>query len=71
MSSSSLEPIEKAKTHDLRDALPALQRAAQRARQLAAQTGTALVVVRCGVLAHIHPADVSLGERTPADTPQA
>ncbi|MFA7605287.1 MAG: hypothetical protein WCY08_01740 [Rhodocyclaceae bacterium] len=47
--------IEQANTADLRGALAALQRAAQRARELAAQTGTELVVSRNGVIERIKP----------------
>ncbi|MDD2608130.1 MAG: hypothetical protein PHX60_00340 [Giesbergeria sp.] len=49
------QPIENANNADLRGSLLALQRAALRARQIAAQTGTAVVVVRNGVLEHIYP----------------
>lgn len=49
------QPIETAINGDLRGSWLALQRAAARARQLAAQTGTALVVVRNGVLEHVYP----------------
>lgn len=49
------KPIHLAKSATLRGSLPALQRAAQRARLLAAQTGTAIVVERDGVLYHIYP----------------
>ena len=49
------KPIQQAKNADLRGSWPALQRAAQRARLLAAQTGTAIVVERDGVLHHIYP----------------
>ncbi|MFZ2207962.1 MAG: hypothetical protein WAV22_04780 [Porticoccaceae bacterium] len=48
-------PIEQARTPDLRDSWPALQRAARRAREIAAQTGTALVVTRNGVIEHLYP----------------
>ena len=47
--------IEQANTADLRGSLAALQRAAQRARELAAQTGTELVVSRDGVIERIKP----------------
>lgn len=40
---------------DLRLSPQAMQRAARRARELAAQTGTAVVIMRNGVLEHIHP----------------
>ncbi|MBQ1657376.1 MAG: hypothetical protein II058_02640 [Rhodocyclaceae bacterium] len=49
------KPIQQAKSADLRGTWPALLRAAQRARLLAAQTGTAVVVERDGVLHHIYP----------------
>ena len=48
-------PIEQARTPDLRTSWPALQRAARRAREIAAQTGTALVVTRNGVIEHVYP----------------
>jgi hypothetical protein len=48
-------PIENASNADLRGSWLALQRAALRARQIAAQTGTAVVVMRNGVLEHIYP----------------
>lgn len=48
-------PIEQAVNPDLRGSWPALQRAAQRARELAIQTGTAIVVSRNGVIEHIRP----------------
>lgn len=47
--------IERANTADLRGSLAALQRAARRARELAAQTGTELVVSRNGVIERIKP----------------
>ena len=49
------KPIEQAMNPDLRGSWPALQRAAQRARELAAQTGTAIVVSRNGLIAYIQP----------------
>jgi hypothetical protein len=48
-------PIETARDADLRLSPQALQRAAQRARELAARTGTAIVVSRHGVIEHIRP----------------
>ena len=47
--------IESAINDDLRGSWLALQRAAMRARRIAMQTGTALVVVRNGVLEHLYP----------------
>ena len=49
------QPIETAHNSDLRGSWLALQRSAARARQIAMQTGTALVVIRNGVLEHIYP----------------
>ena len=48
-------PIEQATSADLRGSWPALRRAAERARQIAAQTGTAVVVVRDGAVQHFYP----------------
>ncbi|MCE5360427.1 hypothetical protein [Candidatus Igneacidithiobacillus taiwanensis] len=47
--------IDQAKTADLRGSWPALQRAAQRARELAVQTGTELIISRAGVMERIKP----------------
>lgn len=44
------QPLDTAHDADLRLSQQAMQRAAQRARELAAQTGTAIVVSRHGVL---------------------
>lgn len=49
------KPIHQAKNADLRGSWPALLRAAQRARELAAQTGTELIVMRDGVMQRIRP----------------
>jgi len=48
-------PIEQASDRDLRLSQAALQRAAQRARELAAATGTAVVISRNGVIEHLNP----------------
>ena len=40
---------------DLRGSLQAMRRAAQRARELARQTGTDLIVVRAGKLVRVKP----------------
>jgi hypothetical protein len=47
--------IDQASTADLPGSWQALQRAARRARELAAQTGTELVVSRNGVIERIKP----------------
>ena len=48
-------PIEMARDPDLRLSRQAMLRAAQRAHEVAAQTGTAIVVRQHGVLRHIYP----------------
>jgi hypothetical protein len=48
-------PIEEAKHSDLRGSLPALRRAAQRAREIAASTGTLLVVGSNGRVEYRYP----------------
>jgi len=63
------KPIEQAITPDLRGVWPALQRAAQRAREIAMQTGTAIVVSRNGVIEHIYPKPES--ESAQVQEPQA
>lgn len=49
------KPIEQANDAVLRFSLPALQRAALRAREVARQTGTAIVVTRDGALEYQWP----------------
>ncbi|MBK7326166.1 MAG: hypothetical protein IPI89_08540 [Propionivibrio sp.] len=49
------QPIEQARDADLRLSHAALQRAALRAREIARQTGTAIVVSRQGVIEHLQP----------------
>ena len=49
------QPIEQARDADLRQTGAALLRAAERARALAQQTGTAIVVSRNGVLEYVTP----------------
>lgn len=52
-------PIDKARDPDLRLSYAALRRAAQRAREVARQTGTAIVVCRRGVIEHLEPEPAS------------
>jgi len=54
------QPIEFARDSDLRLSQAALQRAALRARELAVQTGTFVVVTQHGVLTQINPAAQNL-----------
>lgn len=49
------QPIEQARDADLRLTHAALRRAAQRARELARQTGTVIVISRQGVIEHLQP----------------
>jgi hypothetical protein len=48
-------PIEAARDADLRLSLQAMRRAAQRARELAARTGTVLIISRRGTIEHLQP----------------
>lgn len=48
-------PIETARDADLRQSQRAMQRAALRAREIAARTGTAIVISRRGVVEEIRP----------------
>lgn len=49
------KPISSARDPDIRLSQLAIERAAWRAREVAAQTGTAIVVVRDGVMEMIKP----------------
>ena len=49
------KPIQQYKDADLRGSYPALLRAAQRARELAARTGTRVIVSRNGVIEYLSP----------------
>lgn len=49
------QPIEAAQDEDIRLSVRALLRAAHRAREIAAMTGTEIVVSRCGVIEKIRP----------------
>lgn len=62
-------PIEFARDADLRLSPQAMQRAARRARELAAQTGTAIVVSRDGVIEHIHPRQEAAASLVQEQTP--
>jgi len=61
-------PLHEARNPDLRSSLPALQRAARRAWEIAAQTGTAIVVNRNGVIEHIYPQSPASGAGMPPGT---
>lgn len=55
-------PIEQARDADLRSSMAAMQRAAKRARELAKQTGTAIVISRNGVIEHLDPHSLAVGD---------
>ena len=55
----SSKPIAEARHPDLRNSLLAMQRAAQRAREVAAQTGTAIIVQVGNEIKHIAPGENS------------
>lgn len=61
------QPIETARSPGLRGSWLALQRAAVRARQIAVQTGTAVVVVRDGVVQHLYPASAASAQSPAPD----
>lgn len=49
------KPLESAKDPDIRFSQQAMQRAALKAREIAAQTGTAIVITEQGVMREVHP----------------
>ena len=59
---TNTKPFENARDSDLRMSLPALRRAAQRARDIAQQTGTSVVVSRNGVLEYFKPDQVQISQ---------
>lgn len=61
--------IDMARDSDLRLSLQAMQRAARRARELATQTGTAIVVSRDGVIEHIRPEPETSGSAIQEPSP--
>ncbi len=64
--------IELARSHSLRGSMAAIERAAIQARKIAAQTHTAIVIERNGVLEHLLIADdgriADAQEKTAADS---
>jgi hypothetical protein len=56
------QELSKARNPDLRASLPAMQRAAELARQTAVQTDTAIVVVRDGKPVRITAAELRKGK---------
>ncbi len=63
--------IKQAKSAHLRGSWQALQRAAQRAREVAAQTGTELIVSRNGVMTRVKPMPVRVSKATQIAQPRA
>ena len=59
--------LQEIKDEDLRNVLPAMQRAAQRARQIAAQTQTAMIVMCDGQMVRedpsLHDKNVSIDKK--------
>ena len=55
--------ISQAQDNDLRLSQVALERAALRARELAVQTGTELIVSLHGVIKHIKPEEISSSQQ--------
>ena len=63
----NIKSLQDAKDEDLRNALPALKRAVQRARQIAAQTQTAMIVMCDGQMVRedpsLHDKNVSIDKK--------
>lgn len=70
LSENSPRPISTARSAALRGSWPALLRAAERARQRAARTGTALVISRDGALEHVYPQLESAPQRVQEPEPK-
>jgi hypothetical protein len=62
------KPIENARDNDLRLSHQALMRAARRAHELAARTGTAIVIIENGVLKYIEPKPEEIAPRLHEDS---
>jgi len=60
----SKRPISEARDPDLRSSVAAMERAARRARELARQTGTLIVISRNGVIEHLDPDAPELASTT-------
>jgi hypothetical protein len=59
-------PIETAQDEDLRLSRQAMQRAAARAWEIAARTGTAIIIHRAGVIEAVRPAELEPPQRRQA-----
>lgn len=62
-------PITEARSPELRGSWAALQRATERARRIAAQTGTAIVIFRDGKIEHVYPSVSSTASGAREDAP--
>ncbi len=62
----SNKPIEQSTDSDLRLSQVALERAAQRAREIAEKTGTAIVITRNGVLEYLKPQSAPTVAKVPS-----
>ena len=62
----SNKPIELSTDSDLRLSQVALERAAQRAREIAEKTGTAIVITRNGVLEYLKPQSAPTVAKVPS-----
>ena len=67
---NSTHSIDQANSSSLRGTVAAMSRAAQQAHRIAAQTQTALVIERNGVLEHLHVAEVQPSGQSSAQTNQ-
>lgn len=56
------KPITQSKDADLRNSLPALMRAASKAREVARRTGTRLVILQEGRVRFLEPLDAGVAE---------
>ncbi|MFO1375954.1 MAG: hypothetical protein U1F14_02990 [Steroidobacteraceae bacterium] len=59
-------PIEEARDPDLRNSMAAMQRAARRAREIAALTGTSLIIHRNGQVVAVDPREADTEWDAPA-----
>lgn len=59
-------PIEEARDPDLRNSMAAMQRAARRAREIAALTGTSLIIYRNGQVVAVDPREADAEGDAPA-----
>jgi plastocyanin len=68
---SQIHSLHQARSGSLKGSMAAMVRAAKRARQIAAQTQTALVVQRNGALVYLHQSEMSTLTVDPGSTVSA